>query len=248
MDGLDIITIDGPAASGKGSVAKKIANILGYHYLESGLIYRAVALLILQNFIDRKIDIKKIHQLSDKIARSSIAQVLPNINDNNIHQVIHLIKTAKLSFNASKVMLNEVDISNVVFDESIGLFASFYSQIPKIRQELFALQRSFALAPGLVTDGRDMGSVIFPDAKLKIFLTADIKVRALRAYKRYCQLHDNTPEDKYDNILSQLTIRDAQDTNREFAKLKYDDTYLLIDNTNLSLEETAAQILKKYRK
>ncbi len=241
----EIITIDGPAASGKGSVARIIAEKLGYHYLESGLIYRAVAVLILQHFIDRKIDLDRINRLSEEISKSSIENVLPVINDSNINEIITLIRISKLNFSLGKVLLNNSDISTLVLNESVGLFASFYSKVPQIREELVELQRSFAIAPGLVTDGRDMGSVIFPDARLKIFLTADIKVRALRAYKRYCQLHDNTPEDKYDNILSQLTIRDAQDTNRESAKLRYDDTYLLIDNTNLSLEETVSQIFKK---
>lgn len=241
----EIITIDGPAASGKGSVAKIIAEKLGYHYLESGLIYRAIAILILQHFIDRKIDLDRISKLSEEISKHSIETVLPIIDDSNIKEIMNLIKNASLNFSFGKVLLNNTDISSLVLNESVGLFASFYSKVPQIRDELIGLQRSFAIAPGLVTDGRDMGSVIFPDAKLKVFLTADIKVRALRAYKRYCQLHDNTPEDKYDNILSQLTIRDAQDTNRDYAKLRYDDTYLLIDNTNLSLEETVSQVLKK---
>jgi cytidylate kinase len=241
-----VITIDGPAASGKGSVAKQLARDLGYHYLESGLIYRAVAILILQNFVDRKINLEKIQLLTEQIKNSSPEALLPEIKDIRLKSVVSIIKTTKFSFIGNQIMIDQQDISDLIHNETIGLIASYYSRIPEIRKELVDVQRSFAVSPGLVTDGRDMGSMIFPDADLKVFLTADIEVRAKRAYNRYCSLHNIENENKLNDILQQLKIRDAQDTNRQYAKLQYDASYLLIDNTNINIPDTLKLIKDKF--
>lgn len=234
-----VITIDGPAACGKGSVAKQLATMFNFHYLESGLIYRAVALLILQYFIDHKIKLDKIRKISTIITNSSdsLSNLLPSIN-NNIDNIMRLIRNTQFNIIDNKILINNINISWLVKGETMGLIASFYSKIPEIRQELIELQRSFEHPPGLIADGRDMGSVIFPKANLKIFLTADLETRALRAYNRYQHLAHTSQNFSYDDILKKIKTRDHQDSNRKHARLSYDDSYLFIDNSHLSLQET----------
>ena len=245
MDGpkIFIITIDGPVASGKGSVARELAKILGYHYLESGVIYRIIAVLILQYFIDRKIGLDRVRAIATKIKRSSPEQILPVVNQENLGQIIELISVADLEINDNEVIVNGKELGELVFNETVGLVASFYSRISEIRSSVINLQRSFAKSPGLVTDGRDMGSVIFAEADLKVFLTATVKVRAERAYHRYCKLHNQVEDNKFEEILHQLKLRDEQDTNRKYAQLQYDDSYLFIDSSSLSITQVVDKIL-----
>ena len=156
MDEIPVITIDGPSASGKGTVAQRVAKQLAFHYLDSGSLYRLVALQAMRS----KIDITDEHALAD-IAENLAAY-----------------------FNDSSIMLNQEDVTDLIRSEECGLCASRIAAFPLVRAMLLNKQRAFRQKPGLVTDGRDMGSIIFPDASLKIFLTASAEERAQSRYKQ----------------------------------------------------------------
>lgn len=210
---IPVITLDGPASSGKGTVAKILANELGFNYLESGAIYRALGFWIMKNYPDG------------------------NINDK---KAIELINKMELSFSDNKVWLNKEDVTEVLRNEKIGMLASKYSAIPDIRSCLLQFQRDFAKAPGLVTDGRDMGSVVFPNADLKIYLTASAEKRAER---RYNDLQQRKESVTIEPILQDIIQRDKQDSERKTAPLKYDSSYKILDNTTLTIDETVERIL-----
>ena len=209
---MQIITIDGPASSGKGTVAKLIAKELGFHYLESGAIYRVVALISIQESLN-SLDIDKILALIDKI---------------------------ELSFVGARVFVANVDVTESLRVESVGMMASLIAKSNVIRKRLLDFQRGFATEPGLVTDGRDMGSVVFPNANLKIFLTASAEIRAKR---RYDQLTSHESDVSLDNILADITARDKQDTERASAPLKYDSSFVVVDNANMTIDETVEHII-----
>jgi cytidylate kinase len=215
---IPIITIDGPASSGKGTIARKIAEKLGFHYLESGAIYRALGLWVLKN---------------------SASNELSNA------EVVGLIDKMDLSFKAGEVYLNEQDVTNELRNEQVGMLASKYSAIPEVRQKLLQFQRDFAKSPGLITDGRDMGSVVFPNANLKVFLTASAEKRAQR---RFEQLQGTDKSVKIYDVLQDILKRDEADSKRETAPLTYDASFKLLDNSNLSIEETIGQVLDWFKK
>ena len=210
---VPVITIDGPASSGKGTVAKLLAERLGFHYLESGAIYRSLGLWVYRNYADREI---------------------------SEQQVIDLIASLKLEFKAGKVILNQEDVTEQLRSESIGMLASKYSAIPEVRTRLLQFQRDFAQLPGLVTDGRDMGSVVFPDAQLKLFLTATSQKRAERRYKQLQHLNKSVT---IESILQDILGRDEQDTQRSVAPLSYDSSFKVLDNSELTIDATIALIL-----
>ncbi|MEN9945619.1 MAG: hypothetical protein RLZZ293_5 [Pseudomonadota bacterium] len=212
-----IITIDGPASSGKGTVARLIANELGFNYLESGAIYRSLGLWIDQNYPNMEI---------------------------NLEQVLELIQNMHLRFINNQVLLNQVDVTELLRQEKIGILASKYSAIPLVRQRLLQFQRDFACANGLVTDGRDMGTVVFPNANLKIFLTATSQKRAERRYKQL-QLFDKSVT--ITAILDDIIARDQQDISRTVSPLSYDNSFKLLDNSDLTIEQTVAMILSWYQ-
>ena len=212
---MHIITIDGPASSGKGTVASIIAEKLGFHYLESGAIYRVIGLVAKRNQFTL--------QDADK--------------------VLELIDVISLKFIDGKVILDGEDVTALIRGEEIGMLASSLGSSQQIRARLLDFQRSFAKEPGLVTDGRDMGSVVFPHASLKIFLTASAQVRATR---RYTQLKFKDTSADYDAILSDIVTRDKQDSERVVAPLSYDDSFTVLDNSNLSVDETVASIIACY--
>lgn len=211
---IPVITIDGPASSGKGTVAKIIAGRLGFHYLESGAIYRALGLWIYKNNPDGQV-------VADQTA-------------------VNLIDTLDLKFCNDKILLNNQDVTDELREEFVGMLASQYSSIPEVRARLLQFQRDFASAPGLVTDGRDMGSVVFPTAQLKVFLTASAEKRAERRYKQLQQLDKSVT---MQSILQDIIARDKQDTTRSVAPLGYDNSFKVLDNSELDIDATIEQIL-----
>jgi cytidylate kinase len=214
---IPVITIDGPASSGKGTVAKIIAKQLGFHYLESGAIYRALGLWIKLNSDNADV--------TDEIA-------------------VELISSMNLSFDDGKIFLNNQDVTEKLRDESIGMLASRYSAIPEVRARLLQFQRDFATAPGLVTDGRDMGSIVFKDAILKVFLTASSDKRAERRYKQLQQLDKSVT---MADILQDIIVRDKLDSTRSVAPLGYDASFKFLDNSELSIDETIDLIVSWYK-
>lgn len=214
---IPVITIDGPASSGKGTVAKIIAQKLGFHYLESGAIYRAFGLWVYKNYADNLVGENKI---------------------------VDLVTSMKLQFIGEKVYLNGEDVTIKLRSELIGMLASKYSLIADVRVQLLQFQRDFARPPGLVTDGRDMGSIVFPNAALKVFLTASAEKRALR---RYNQLQQLNKSDTMEAILQDILIRDEQDSNRSVAPLGYDSSFKVLDNSALTIDETVNKILGWYQ-
>ncbi|MBK7354345.1 MAG: (d)CMP kinase [Nitrosomonas sp.] len=216
MDEIPVITIDGPSASGKGTVAQRVAKQLAFHYLDSGSLYRLVALQAMRS----KIDITDEHALAD-IAENLAAY-----------------------FNDSSIMLNQEDVTDLIRSEECGLCASRIAAFPLVRAMLLNKQRAFRQKPGLVTDGRDMGSIIFPDASLKIFLTASAEERAQRRYKQLIEKGINANI----NILQQdIYERDARDSKREIAPLRQFEDTKLLDTTFLNIDQAVNEVVKWYQ-
>jgi cytidylate kinase len=203
---IPVIAIDGPSASGKGTVAQIVANNLGYHYLDSGALYRIVALAALEKGIDWQ-------------AEEAIAKLVPQLN---------------IAFAQGEIYLNNSNVSERIRTEKIGQGASQVAAHPMVRLALVNLQHSFRQTPGLVADGRDMASVIFPDATVKIFLTATAEVRAERRYK---QLVSKGQKADYQKILMDLQDRDTRDTNRATSPLIPDPEASLLETSELTVEE-----------
>jgi cytidylate kinase len=213
---IPVITIDGPTASGKGTVAHKVADRLGFHLLDSGALYRLTAL----SAIRRGTDMQNEHALA-KVAE-------------------HL----QIRFNGGHVYLGTEEVGNAIRAEEVGNTASRIAALPGVRQALYALQLGFRETPGLVADGRDMGTVIFPTAKLKVFLTASVEARAQRRYK---QLIDKGFSANMDDLLVDLTSRDARDTQRTVAPLKPAEGAHILDTSVMTADEAVEQVLAWYR-
>ncbi|AMA65123.1 Cytidylate kinase [Candidatus Arsenophonus lipoptenae] len=211
-----VITVDGPSGSGKGTLCLALANKFSWQLLNSGAIYRVIALAVLQYNIDIKSE-KKLVLLADSL----------NIRFN-------LIKNKLI------VMLEGNDISNDILSEVIGNIASLIAKYPKVRKALLIKQRLFRIKPGLIADGRDMGTIVFPDAIAKIFLHASLKERALRRMK---QLHKNGFNVKLSTIIDDIKKRDDCDRNRLFAPLIPAKNAFILDSTSLSFEKVIEQVL-----
>jgi cytidylate kinase len=211
-----VIAIDGPSASGKGTVAQGVARALGFHYLNSGALYRVVTLAALEGGAD----------LDDESTLSEIALNL------------------RAEFDGDRVTVGGRDVSNVITAEAVSVAASRIAALPGVRKALFARQRAFRRAPGLVADGRDMGSVVFPDAVLKIFLTASLEARAERRHK---QLMEKGMDATMAALLQDIRERDLRDTMRATAPLQKSVDAVLIDTTGISAAEAIAQVLALYR-
>jgi CMP/dCMP kinase len=207
-----VIAIDGPTASGKGTIAAGVARRLGFHYLDSGSLYRLVALEA-QAAATR---------LDDADALAAIAAAL------------------RPEFRDGRVWLHGRDVSELIRAEGVGVAASQLAVLPAVRQALVRLQRQFRATPGLVADGRDMGTAIFPDAQLKIFLTADVQSRADRRHK---QLIEKGFSSNIDDLLEVLRERDNRDVNRAVSPLRAAEDAVVIDSTHLSIEQTIEQVL-----
>ena len=210
---VPVLTVDGPSASGKGTLASRIAQSLGWHFLDSGAVYRATAWMAMQAKVEAH----------DEIALAQLASGLP------------------LTFLGGGIQLDGVEVREQLRREDVGALASKISALPLVRSALLELQLSFRRAPGLVADGRDMGTVVFPDAQLKIFLTASAATRAERRHK---QLIDNGFSANIDSLRADLQARDARDQNRSVAPLKPAQDAVLLDNSALSVEASMDVVLK----
>ena len=211
---VPVICIDGPTASGKGTLAAEVARLLGYHYLDSGSLYRVTGLAM------RRAGLSADPQHEAQIA--TLAASLP------------------LHFTEGKVLLAGEDVSDDIRTEAAGMDASRVSTLPAVRAALLALQQRFRRLPGLVADGRDMGTVIFPDAALKVFLTASA---AQRAERRHKQLISKGISTTLDSLRSDLEARDARDSSRSVAPLKPARDARHLDNSQLSIEQSIDQVL-----
>ena len=207
-----VIAIDGPTASGKGTIAAGVARRLGFHYLDSGSLYRLVALEAQEAGAD----------LDDGAALAVLAARL------------------RPEFRDGRIRLRGRDVTDLIRQESVGVAASRLAVQPAVRQALVQLQHQFRAAPGLVADGRDMGTAIFPDAPLKIFLTADVQSRADRRHK---QLIEKGFSSNITALLKVLRERDNRDANRAVSPLRAAEDAVVIDSTNLSIEQTIEQVL-----
>lgn len=214
---IPVIAIDGPTASGKGTVAARVARTLGWHYLDSGALYRVLALAAMQRGVP----------LEDE---ASLAALAPRLN---------------VRFDGEAIYLDEVESSLDVRRETTGNAASKVAALPAVRAALMDRLRAFRCAPGLVGDGRDMGSVVFPDAPLKIFLTASAQARAERRYK---QLIEKGLPANLASLVQELRERDARDASRPVAPLKPCDDAILLDTTPLSIDEAVAFVLQHAQK
>jgi len=211
---VPVICIDGPTASGKGTLAAEVARLLGYHYLDSGSLYRVTGLAM------RRAGLSADSRHEAQIA--TLAAGLP------------------LQFIEGKVLLAGEDVSDEIRTEAAGMDASRVSALPAVREALLALQQRFRQLPGLVADGRDMGTVIFPDAALKVFLTASAAERAERRHK---QLISKGISTTLDSLRSDLEARDARDSSRSVAPLKPAQDARHLDNSQLSIEQSIDQVL-----
>ena len=211
-----VIAIDGPTASGKGTVASLVAEKLGFHYLDSGALYRLVALGSQKAAIDPK----------------------------NGPELGILAKKLVISFKNGQILLNSEDVTEAIRTESIGLRASAIAVHPEVRQALVGVQHGFRVVPGLVADGRDMASVIFPDAVLKVFLTATAEARAERRYK---QLIAKGISAKLDDLLQDLQERDARDSSRGTAPLLVADGAKVLETSELSIDQAVKTVLDWYQ-
>jgi cytidylate kinase len=218
-----VITVDGPSGSGKGSLCQSLARELGWHLLDSGALYRIVGLAAVKrgtSFDDEK----------------GLAVLAAGLN---------------VEFRASEpgepaaVILDGEDISSEVRNETSGSYASSVAVYTAVRDALTGLQRSFAEAPGLIADGRDMGTVIFPDAPLKIFLTASAEERAGRRYK---QLINKGQSVNLAAVLEDIQERDERDMNRIVAPLKPADDAIVLDSTSMGLDEVFLRVIEEHKK
>ena len=207
-----VIAIDGPSASGKGTVAARLAGRLGFHYLDSGALYRLVALAAREARVEA----------SDEPALAGLA------------------RTMALEFRDGSPWLAGRDVAEALRSEEVGVAASRVAAQPAVRTALLERQRSLRRPPGLVADGRDMGSIVFPDATLKVFLTADVGERAERRYK---QLKEKGMYAKMADVVEELRQRDERDSTRPVAPLKHYPDAIFLDTTGISADDAVDRIL-----
>ena len=214
---MNSIAIDGPAGAGKSSIAKALSKRLGYIYIDTGAMYRAVALFFVENNVSDGTD-SRIESLLEKLEIS-----------------------IKYEDGAQKVILNGEDVTGKLRLEEIGKLASKFSEIGIVREKLVALQRKLAQKENVVMDGRDIGTVVLPNADLKIYLSASSKVRAKR---RYLELLEKGQTDlDINDIEDEIIKRDEADMNREISPLKQADDAYYLDSSDMTLEEVVSKIL-----
>lgn len=211
-----VITIDGPGGAGKGTLCQLLAEKLEWHLLDSGAIYRVLALAALHH----------------NVALDDEAGLVP--------LAAHLDVQFPVQHNQVKTILEGEDVSRAIRSEKMGDTASKIAAFPRVREALLRRQRAFRTAPGLIADGRDMGTVVFPDAQVKIFLDASAEERANR---RLLQLQEKGFDVSFDRLLSEIQARDDRDRNRAVAPLKAADDALVIDSTHLSIAEVLDKVL-----
>lgn len=220
-ESVPVIAVDGPSGVGKGTLCQALANHFKWHLLDSGAIYRVLALSALKQNI----------ALDDEQKLAQLALNLPLTFDTTGIEV--------------KVLLNNIDVSKDIRTELTGGTASKVAAINSVRTALLQRQRDFRQAPGLIADGRDMGTIVFKDAPVKIFLDASAESRAERRMK---QLQDKQNHVKFAEILQEITARDERDRNRTVAPLKPADDALIIDTTSLSIQDVFNQSIKYINK
>lgn len=212
---IPVITIDGPTASGKGTVTQHVARQLGWHTLDSGALYRLTALACLKAGLDIQNE-------------AAVAQAASQLD---------------VQFKGEHIYLADEEVAAAIRQEEVGNTASKIAVYPALREALLQRQRDFRCAPGLVADGRDMGTVVFPDADLKIFLVADVQSRAERRAK---QLNKNGVSANLASLLEDMRARDLRDSSRANAPLVAADDAYVIDSSNLNIEETVALVLSRW--
>lgn len=210
---IPILTIDGPSGSGKGTIAARVASRLGWEVLDSGALYRLAG-----------------YSANKK-----------NIDFNNIEAIVDNTSNMKVRFDEGRVMLDEEDVSLAIRTETAGNSASKIAAIPEVRSALLDWQRAYVRSPGLVADGRDMGTVVFPQAEVKIFLDASAEERAKRRHK---QLIEKGLSANLADLVSEIQERDHRDRNRSVAPLKAADDALVIDSSEMDIETVEQQVLQ----
>ena len=214
-DAVPVITLDGPGGSGKGTVCLRLAGRLGWHILDSGSLYRLTALEALQKHAD---DESQLIEIAEKM------------------EIDYVPDDGRL-----KVLLKGRDVTDAIRAEQVGARASEIAAIAGVRQALLQRQRAFARLPGLLADGRDMGTVVFPGAKLKIFLTASPEERAKRRYK---QLKEKGIDANLPELVAELQARDKRDSERSVAPLKAADDAILLDTTEMNIDDVVNRVLQ----
>ncbi|MEW7998535.1 MAG: (d)CMP kinase [Candidatus Thiodiazotropha endolucinida] len=213
MDRAPVITVDGPSGSGKGTLAQRIADALGWHFLDSGAIYRVLGLMVER----------------------------AGISGENVDKITVMAKSMPLSFDQGRVLLDGEDVSRSIRTETIGNAASKVAAIPQVREALLTWQRNYARSPGLVADGRDMGTVVFPQAKVKIFLTASAEERAQRRYK---QLKEKGLGVNLARLTEEIRERDERDSKRAVAPLVASESAYQLDSTAMTIDEVYGQAMQ----
>ena len=212
---VPVITLDGPGGSGKGTVCLLLAEKLGWHILDSGSLYRLTALESLRNNVEEE---------------SQLVEIAENMDIEYVPEGSSL-----------KVMLQGMDVTDAIRAEDVGSRASEIAAVAEVRRALLERQRAFARPPGLLADGRDMGTVVFPDAPLKIFLTASPEERAKRRYK---QLKEKGIDANLPELIVELEARDKRDCERATAPLKAAEDAILLDTTAMSIEQVVDQVMQ----
>ena len=212
---IPVVAIDGPSASGKGTVAERVAAALGFHFLDSGALYRLTALAAMKRQV----------ALDDEAGVATVAATLP------------------ATFRDNAVWLEDQNVVEAIRAETVGEGASRVAAMPAVRAALIDRQRAYRQAPGLVADGRDMGTVVFPDAVAKVFLTASAEARAERRYK---QLIEKGNSANLPALVADMQARDARDMARTVAPLKPAADALLLDTTNMDIESAVRAVLAHY--
>ena len=214
---IPVVTIDGPSGAGKGTIAQNVARELGWGLLDSGSLYRLTALACIQQTID----------FEDLSAIELIARNLP-VSFQSVPDGL-------------KIFLNNEDVSDAIREETIGMAASKVAAMGGVRDALLERQRAFVSAPGLIADGRDMGTTVFPQAPLKIFMTASCEERAQRRYK---QLKEKGISVSLAALVADLKARDEQDSNRPISPLKPADDAIMIDTSDMSIDQVTQKVLE----
>ncbi len=220
MSELPVICLDGPSGVGKGTICLAVAKKLGWPILDSGSLYRITALKVSREFPGQVIDTIDVSQLTDIAENLSVSY--EEKNDELL------------------IALENEDISQLIRNEEIGSKASQIAAIPSVREALLARQRAFLVNPGLIADGRDMGTIVFPQAALKIYLTASAEERAQRRYK---QLKDKGIDANLSTLVEELRVRDERDMNRKTAPLKPASDAIIIDTSDLSIQQVIEEVM-----